>query len=390
MKKTLCLAFTSISLISFSSHASTFTDPIDGMFDMGEYLAENAYGFLPVPIVITEPAVGFGAGMFGVFLHENEQEKEKRKKQALHSLDGGARLIPPAVTVFGGAATENGTWFAAFGHRRTWKQDSIRYMGGAGYGNAFVDVGGLFERTIETDTKGLGGIQHLQFRMDDSDLFLGFSQSYIRSEIRSSNNFVDAIFKRRFGESSTTSGLGITLEYDTTNSFFFPTEGMSIETEYKWYRDVFGSDFEYDTFAFSVTKYQPLSSRFTLVGYATLDSLEQKEESNAPNFPGLSQPPLAKPYIDMRGIAAYAYSGDTVSTLQAQLMWHIDPRWSLLGFGGVGSVADQASNLYSENEWAYGVGFRYQFARRYGIHMGMDFAFSDDENAFYFNLGSGF
>lgn len=32
---------------------------------MGEHLAENAYGFLPIPIIITEPAVGYGlqAGM---------------------------------------------------------------------------------------------------------------------------------------------------------------------------------------------------------------------------------------------------------------------------------------------------------------------------------------
>ncbi|MCZ8488521.1 hypothetical protein O9992_18605 [Vibrio lentus] len=44
--------------------------------DMGEYLAKkNAYGFLPVPILITEPAVGYGGGFTGIFMHESEEQK---------------------------------------------------------------------------------------------------------------------------------------------------------------------------------------------------------------------------------------------------------------------------------------------------------------------------
>jgi len=35
------------------AEAISFFDPIGGQLDMGEYLAENAYGFLPVPIEIT-------------------------------------------------------------------------------------------------------------------------------------------------------------------------------------------------------------------------------------------------------------------------------------------------------------------------------------------------
>jgi hypothetical protein len=33
--------------------------------DMSQYLAENRYGFLPVPLAITEPAIGYGGGLFG-------------------------------------------------------------------------------------------------------------------------------------------------------------------------------------------------------------------------------------------------------------------------------------------------------------------------------------
>ena len=37
-------------------------DAEDGKLDIGNYLS-SATGFLPVPIIITEPAVGFGAGV---------------------------------------------------------------------------------------------------------------------------------------------------------------------------------------------------------------------------------------------------------------------------------------------------------------------------------------
>ena len=61
-------------LIPFDSMAS-FYDPVDGQFDMGHHIAENATGFLPIPILITEPAVGYGGGVAGLFLHESDEEK---------------------------------------------------------------------------------------------------------------------------------------------------------------------------------------------------------------------------------------------------------------------------------------------------------------------------
>ena len=36
-----------------------FFDPEDGQFDLS-YFLENPRGFLPIPIVVTEPAVGYG------------------------------------------------------------------------------------------------------------------------------------------------------------------------------------------------------------------------------------------------------------------------------------------------------------------------------------------
>ncbi len=46
-----------------------FIDPDDGMFDVSHLLAEKK-GFFPVPIIITESAVGYGGGAALIFLHD--------------------------------------------------------------------------------------------------------------------------------------------------------------------------------------------------------------------------------------------------------------------------------------------------------------------------------
>ena len=59
MQMNKLLSTLTMSCITFScSTFASFFDEVDDQFDMGHHIAENAVGFLPVPIIITEPAVG--------------------------------------------------------------------------------------------------------------------------------------------------------------------------------------------------------------------------------------------------------------------------------------------------------------------------------------------
>ena len=74
-------------LVSGMAHAQFF-DPLDGQLDLSDYLSEIAYGFLPVPIVITDPAVDGGLGMMGLFFHETEEEKQNLlREENIHRLN---------------------------------------------------------------------------------------------------------------------------------------------------------------------------------------------------------------------------------------------------------------------------------------------------------------
>ena len=55
-----------------NSATSKFRDPDDGKFDISTYLA-TPKRFLPVPIVITEPAIGYGGGIAGMFIRPRKQ-----------------------------------------------------------------------------------------------------------------------------------------------------------------------------------------------------------------------------------------------------------------------------------------------------------------------------
>ena len=45
--------------------SARFFDPKDGQLDLS-YFLEDPRGFLPIPIVVTEPAVGYGGGFAGM------------------------------------------------------------------------------------------------------------------------------------------------------------------------------------------------------------------------------------------------------------------------------------------------------------------------------------
>src|ERR1700691_3695363 len=56
-----CVVLTA-SLTSVASAEGKFTDAEDGMFDLSDMLLSHR-GVLPVPTIVTEPAVGYGLGL---------------------------------------------------------------------------------------------------------------------------------------------------------------------------------------------------------------------------------------------------------------------------------------------------------------------------------------
>lgn len=364
-------------MLQASVCAAGLIDPSDGMPDMSNYLRENRYGFLPVPVVITEPAIGYGGGLFGLFLHDTGQPQNG---------DPSEPHVPAAMSALGGGGTQNGTWFAGGGHRHTWNDDHIRYLVAAGYADINLDIysgdiaGFGSGKGISTTTRGYGGMQKLLFRVADTPVFVGASQFWANMKISADNRLIDRAFQRVLGDASTTSGAGLVAEYDSTDNFFYPRKGLSLTGEYQFYTNFLGGDYRYDVLTVDGRYFLPLGADFTLVMAGNYQSLSRHDKH---------LPPMARPYINLRGISRYRYQGDYVGTVQTQLEWQMTPRWIVQAFTGAGSAAKTAGELYGQTEVAWGGGFRYLIARQFGLYTGVDVAFSDNEQAVYFNLGAG-
>ena len=374
-----------------------FNDPDDGRFDASGFLADNAYGFLPMPIIITDPAVDGGLGLVGLFFHETDEQKEKRLEALRTAENGGQFLLTPSVSAVAAGATGNDSWFAGGGHMGFFKQGNIRYMGGGGYGDVNLDFFGFGEvemiNPLELNTKAVMVMQSLKFRIGKSPFFVGPVQRFVDARIMPislgdlSGDILPPEFQDRWQEfvrnlltqDVRTSGLGAVASFDSRDNFFSPRAGYQYEVEHLWFRDAFGSDIEYQLTSFSGFNYWNLSDKFRAalrVGadYAATDSL---------------LPPFAMPGIELRGLPAMRYQGNVVAVAETELTWQVDERWALLGFVGSGRAANSTSELKdSPSRVAKGVGFRYMIAKRYGFEMGIDVARGPEEDVIYIQGGT--
>ena len=397
--KALCL----LLLLMVSGHAAAqglgdqFKDPLDGRFDASSFLGENAYGFLPVPIIITDPAVEGGLGMVGLFFHESE-EQEKQRLEALRESEDGARyLLPPSVSAVAGAYTGNESWFAGGGHLGFFRQGAIRYMGGGGFGDVNLDFFGVgdieFTRPVELNTQAGMLLNSLKFKLGSSRFFAGLTQRYVSARIEPVNlgdldgGFLPPALQPQWQEIMTRlmtqdvvlSGFGTVIEFDSRDNLFSPHVGYKYSLEQLWYRSEIGSDVEYELTTFNVHNYWALGERFRAglriaADYASTDEL---------------LPPFATPSIVLRGIPAMRYQGNAVVVAEAEVTWQIDQRWSVNVFAGGGRAAKELDDLGDQpTRAAKGGGFRYLIARRYGFEMGLDVAWGPEDTVFYIQAGT--
>jgi hypothetical protein len=100
-------------------------------------------------------------------------------------------------------------------------------------------------------------------------------------------------------------------------------------------------------------------------------------------------PFYARPIVVLRGAPLMKYQNKNTTVTEIQVDWNIYRRWNLVGFTGIGN-AFASFDKFNEGKSvaSIGTGFRYLLARKFGMQMGMDFAQSTDDFAFYFVFGT--
>lgn len=352
---------------------SMFIDEEDGYLDVSNFLATK-HGFLPIVIPITEPAVGYGAAIGLTFFHDSIQVEPGH--------DGKPpRAVLPSITAVAGGATENGTWFGGVFHMGNWFRNQVHYTGGIGYGSANLDWYGQSDafdgHSFSYNNDVLFMIQRVMFDLGQSDFYIGPQYKFMGTDASFDTDGSNIQIPNDQLESQV-SGLGVTVGFDNRDHPFAPTRGVKAELTYLQQGPALGSDYDYARFSGYALMYFPLADNLTL-GLRT----EAAGTSGDAPFYDLAM-------ISMRGIPYGRYVDDSKLTFEAELRWDVAERWTLVGFGGVGVVSDDFGDLFDAHEhYAAGVGFRYLIARKFGLRMGLDFAYGDDEVAMYVTVGTG-
>lgn len=382
----------SIALLSSSAFAASgiFTDKLDGNFDASRYLSENAYGFLPVPIIITDPAVDGGLGMMGLFFHESEEEQAARLKTMQDESNDKAShsLMPPSISAAFGAYTGNDSFFIGGGHLGFFNKGNIRYMGGGGYGDININFYGFGDVTLpiplEINTQATAIMQTLKFKLGDSAFYFGPMHRYVDAQVSifNSGDFINKIPNDLLPALSTnivTSGAGLTIEYDSRDNFYSPTDGLKYELNYLWFDDVIGSDVDYTLTELTALNYFKITDHWRTAFRVEANYVDSEQVL----------PPYATPYISMRGIPAARYQGQSVALSELEIAYRINLRWELSAFAGIGKASDSFSDFSdSDSRVSKGAGFRYLIARRYDFNMGIDIAKGPEDTVFYIQAGS--
>ena len=340
----------------------------DGWFDVSGFLDEK-YGFLPVAIPITEPAVGFGAAAGLSFI----------SKPLGEARPGFGR---PDITLVGGLATENGSWGALAGDVRHWLDDRLETQVGFTYLSVNLDFHGLGRdrlldrHPLRYNLEPKGGFLRAKYRLGDSAAWAGLG--YVFSATRVTFDEPPAApGLPEFRRDSKVGGLTPSFTYDSRDNLFTATRGNYVELVVGLFSRALGGDDEFQRMQLTAMHYVPLLSTLYLGlrgdGTATFGDV----------------PFYLRPFISLRGAPIMRYQGEQVAQIEAELRWQFWKRFSLVGFAGLGAAWSEVTRFEATKKVATGgVGFRYELARKYGIHAGLDIAFGPDNNAVYVQVGS--
>lgn len=373
-----CLIVASVT-VNAASMMDGFTDPEDGMFDVSHWLAEKK-GFFPVPMIITEPAVGYGAGAALVFLHDPLAGRvPDGETYDPHSKDAEGKLIPPSISAVFGMYTENDTWFAGGAHMGVWYNDNVRYTGAVGTGSVnmkFYGLGVAGDQGVNFNIEPTLLYQGLKFRLNGSGFFAGIN--YLLVDTKSSFDLT-AINPGFIIKSDSRDAAAIfTLSYDSRDTIFTPSSGFNAALEASLFREAVGGDNEFEKYLAKLIYFTPATDTLVLGLRGEVETVEGDP---------LDVPFYQYPFVSLRGIPIMRYQGETVGVAEAELRWNFTSRWSVVGFGGAGRFTDVAGDDSYDTVYSKGAGIRYFIARRFGAHVGLDIAKGPEDTAFYLQFG---
>ena len=347
---------------------STLRSSEDGWLDASDFI-DQVYGFMPIVLPITEPAVGFGAAGALAFI-----DRPKGKAE-----DGYGR---PNITVVGGLLTENNTKGAMVGDWRHWLGGRLQTLIGAVRASVNLDYFGIGQdvflknNPLSYNIDISGGVAQTKYRLGNSRFWAGLAYAFATTQVTfdapsSTPSLPDFQREYRIG------GLTPSFGFDTRDNIFTPTRGTYFDSSVGLFSQALGSDDEFQRVNLVAMHFLPLDPKLTL----------GVRGGGAVSFGDV--PFYLRPFVQLRGAPIMRYQGEGAAQVEAELMWQFWQRFSLVGFAGAGAAWNDSKRFENTTSLVTGGGgIRYEVARKHGLHMGVDVAFGPAGPAIYVQFGS--
>jgi hypothetical protein len=353
---------------SGTSKRPIWKDPSDGWLDLSALL-ERPGRFFPLAVPITEPAVGVGLAGGAVFLRPRVTA-------------GNQGWTRPNISLAGGLYTSNGSWAAVMGDSSVWRNGRLETFFAGGYASLnlkFFDASTGSpngETGVGYNLTAAGGAAQGKIRLGRSKFLAGIRYIILDVATRPSGAGTESL-SNGVNRSDRIAGPSVSLTHDSRNNFLSPTKGIYSETSFSYFDPAVGGSINFQRLDQVTFGYIPLHAKVTLgirgdAGFSFRD----------PVF-------YARPYVSLRGVPALRYQRQHLLQTESELQWRFWNRLSAVGFGGVARVWNSGdAGGHAKGVGAGGGGFRYEIARKFGLHCGIDVARGPEQWAFYFVFGS--
>lgn len=342
--------------------------------DLSGWLLDGR-GVLPVPIILTDPALGTGGGVAIVRFRRPAGSAPGPEAES------GGEGVQPHVFGVGAFRTSNGSKGAGAGALLRFRDDAFRYRGIVGKVSMNLEYHGAdalqwLSREVAYNIDGVVSSQGMQFRTGHERLYIGANWIYMDLDVEFDVDSDETLFQDH-ALSRRNSGLGLSLEYDSRDSSFTPARGWFGAVDGTWYHDAIGSDSDFRLYRGRTFAYFPLGEDIVIAGRADL----RLAQGDVPFY--------RLPYIDLRGIGAARYQDTRALVAETEVRWNFSTRWALVGFAGMGRTWGRHGDFGEATSRASkGAGIRYLLSRELGLYAGVDHAWGPEEGTYYVQVGS--
>ncbi len=342
-------------------------DTLDGKLDFTHFLVD-AHGFIPLPYIITEPALGgFGGAIVPLFITPKK-------------VPASSGYVPPDITAGLAMYTVNNSWTFGAGRLGSFPEAGIKYRVSGAYGDInmsfYRDLPGVGEKELPFNMEMIPLSLSISKKVTKQDLYAGVKYLYLRTklEARFLEDLPDIISSKEMDNHTGT--VGFFLDLDKRNTMFTPDRGIRANVEIGLNNDWTGSDFQYGKLSELFNWFFQIKDNW--VGGIRFEG----------NHVFGDAPFYLLPEINLRGIPNARYQGQNTLVLETEHRFDLNLRWSVVGFVGYGKAIEEDESFgEGKDVFAAGTGFRYLIARVFKMRMGIDIAKGTDSWGWYIVFG---